>query len=606
MGGTYTVTATENGCTSAAGSGVAAPVSPLTPAVVIAADMNNVVAGTTVTFTATPTNGGTPMYQWYVNTLPVGTGLATYAYAPVNGDLVKCVMTSDLACVTTATANSNEITMIITVPGFITNTWLGNTTAWALATNWDLGIVPLANHNVVIPSGVANYPVILAPAVCNDIFLASGAQLINTNTLAIGGTVKVQQFLSANNWHFFSSPINNATAYTFSNVNPNNAGITMYLQKYNESWDGLSGTPWVDVAVGPAEVMSAGKGYEVWSNSNHTVTMEGTQLNSTDVTVPLTWSSSNAALKGYNLIGNPFPSALTVVSSNAWPMNNALAALYLWSAGSGNYLDWDGIGSGSINGIIPANQSFFVRATGPAATYTIPAAAKTFGGSFYKTTVSDRLVLKVNGNNYQDQTTVRFDVNATSNYDSQYDVVKLFGLTEAPQLYSVIQNENLSINALPSLASPVVVPMGFNNGVAGTYSITASEMSSFANGTTIMLEDTKTNTFTNLMQQSVYTFTAVPADNVNRFNLHFGVNGINENNSGNVSIYSNNNVIYVNNTGKDQVKEIVVMNVLGQQIMSKEAANTTVNTITMDVASAYYIVKVITASKVYTEKVYVR
>ena len=382
VGGTYTVTATENGCTSAAGSGVAAPVSPVTPSVAIAADMNNVVAGTMVTFTATPTNGGAPMYQWYVNTIAVGTGLATYAYAPVNGDVVKCVMTSDLTCVTSATANSNEITMIITVPGFITNTWLGNTTAWALATNWSLNLVPMANHNVVIPAGMANYPIIFAPAVCNDIFLASGAQLINTNTLAIGGTVKVQQFLSANNWHFFSSPVNNATAYTFSNVNPNNTGITMYLQKYNESWDGLSGTPWVDVAVGPAEVMSAGKGYEVWSNSNHTITMEGTQLNSTDVTIPLTWTSPNAILKGYNLIGNPFPSALTVVSSNTWPMANVLPALYLWSAGFGNYLDWDGALSGSLGGVIPANQSFFVRASGPAATYTIPAAAKNIWRKF--------------------------------------------------------------------------------------------------------------------------------------------------------------------------------------------------------------------------------
>ena len=108
------------------------------------------------------------------------------------------------------------------------------------------------------------------------------------------------------------------------------------------------------------------------------------------------------------------------------------------------------------------------------------------------------------------------------------------------------------------------------------------------------------------MQQAVYTFTASPADNANRFKVHFGVNGINENGNGNISIYSNSNVIYVNNNSNEVVKEIVVMNVLGQEILNKKAANTTVNTITMDVASAYYVVKVVTENKVYTEKVYVR
>ncbi len=73
--------------------------------------------GTSVTFTATPTNGGTtPTYQWYVNTTAVGTG-ATYTTSSLTtGAVVKCVMTSNAPCITTTTANSNIISYTVTNP----------------------------------------------------------------------------------------------------------------------------------------------------------------------------------------------------------------------------------------------------------------------------------------------------------------------------------------------------------------------------------------------------------------------------------------------------------------------------------------------------------
>jgi phage-related protein len=71
-----------------------------------------ICAGTSVTFTATPVNGGNASYQWKVNGSNVGTNSATYTSSSLtNNAIVTCVMTSDVPCVGTNPATSNSITM---------------------------------------------------------------------------------------------------------------------------------------------------------------------------------------------------------------------------------------------------------------------------------------------------------------------------------------------------------------------------------------------------------------------------------------------------------------------------------------------------------------
>ena len=80
----------------------------------IVADQNNVCSGTSVTYTATPVNGGTsPVYQWKVNGNNAGTNSATFAYAPSNNDVVSCELTSSTTCATESPATSNSITMSV-------------------------------------------------------------------------------------------------------------------------------------------------------------------------------------------------------------------------------------------------------------------------------------------------------------------------------------------------------------------------------------------------------------------------------------------------------------------------------------------------------------
>ncbi len=82
--------------------------------VTISASQNPFCAGGSVTFNATPNGGGlTPSYQWKVNGMNVGGGASAFTYIPVAGDIVCCVLTSSLSCVSGNPATSNCITMII-------------------------------------------------------------------------------------------------------------------------------------------------------------------------------------------------------------------------------------------------------------------------------------------------------------------------------------------------------------------------------------------------------------------------------------------------------------------------------------------------------------
>ncbi|MFC6877537.1 hypothetical protein, partial [Flavobacterium myungsuense] len=92
-------------------------VNPNLPASVsIGASATTICPGTSVTFTATPTNGGTaPSYQWKLNGSNVGSNSANYTSTTlVNGNTVSVVMTSNATpCLTSSPATSNTVTMTV-------------------------------------------------------------------------------------------------------------------------------------------------------------------------------------------------------------------------------------------------------------------------------------------------------------------------------------------------------------------------------------------------------------------------------------------------------------------------------------------------------------
>lgn len=86
----------------------------VTPSVSISTSLPVVCAATPVTFTASPTNGGSPTYQWYKNSLLQSGNTGTYTTTSLaDNDTVWCIMTSNALCVSPATAVSNRLVMIV-------------------------------------------------------------------------------------------------------------------------------------------------------------------------------------------------------------------------------------------------------------------------------------------------------------------------------------------------------------------------------------------------------------------------------------------------------------------------------------------------------------
>ncbi len=76
---------------------------------------DTICAGNIATYSAASVNEGTsPVYQWKVNTATIaGATGSSYSYAPINGDVVKCILTSNATCAIPNAATSNSIHMTV-------------------------------------------------------------------------------------------------------------------------------------------------------------------------------------------------------------------------------------------------------------------------------------------------------------------------------------------------------------------------------------------------------------------------------------------------------------------------------------------------------------
>jgi hypothetical protein len=176
-----TTTATSNSITMTT-------TTPATPAVsaVVTSGANPTCAGSSVTFTATATSGGSiPSYQWKVNNSNVGTNSNKYTSTTwANNDVVKCVLTSNASCVSSTTATSGSITMVVNALPTISQTGSVLTSSAATGNQWylDGSIISTATGKTYTATQSGNYTVIANGNGCSSLafnFINTGIESIN-------------------------------------------------------------------------------------------------------------------------------------------------------------------------------------------------------------------------------------------------------------------------------------------------------------------------------------------------------------------------------------------------------------------------------------------
>jgi hypothetical protein len=380
--------------TSSSSVDVSVIVGSQAPNVAITASPGTTVdAGTSITFTATPYNGGiNPTYQWNLGTtaIPGATGV-TYTYVPTNGDEISCTMTSKSNCKTTATVTSTKLTMTVNAQR---NFWKGSIdTNWGDKRNWTATKVPEEGEAVVFskgtPYGDAQNDLVLdnkERTIGSFTNKVSGLKLIIpvATYLTVNGTidtdndpsrilVKAYQDGTQQNGSLIFKNASNvygsvemySKAKMNPNADPNNQDIFVwqyfgipvetikpdptlygaYVRKSIEKGtDGINddNDHYLWKEMGNNDDLTAFDGYEICQPNPTTYTFSGKLVNWDKLSGQLACTST-AAYPGQHLFANPYTAAIDIKKLVFGPDMEWSVFLY----NTGSYANWQA--SGGVN-----------------------------------------------------------------------------------------------------------------------------------------------------------------------------------------------------------------------------------------------------------------
>ena len=493
--------------------------------------------------------------------------------------------------------------------------------------NWSSTSIPVSGADIIVASGEL---IIDQSADINNLTINPGAKLtlqswwctitasgnvnilcdnvvtgsfVSNGTVTVNGTTTVQQYLTGSGtttpngrFWYISSPVKGATSATFDAAGAN------ILKRYDESTHA-----WSEI-INNTTTLPVGAGYFARLGATTTATFTGS-LNTGDITVIPTRSGSSDAKRGFNLVGNPYPSYLnwddvekTNIQTTMWYRSNNGLSMVFDTYNSVGAVGTDNNGT-AVNKFIPPMQAFWVRVSndGDIASLTFKNSMRSHqtGNLLKSNTQNDIIRLKVSNGTNSDEAIVVFNADATNGIDA-FDSEKMSNNDASiPELYTVANSQKLVINGLESAVSNPIIPLGFKTAKAGTYTITAKAIEGL-NGVPVILEDKLLNKIQDLTQLSSYSFSSDSVDNASRFVLRLKSTTIVNEIAESINVYAKSQAIAVTTT--ETIGKITITDVLGRTIATQTIVGTQTD---IEISSGVYFVKVQTSNGVVTKQVVV-
>jgi hypothetical protein len=442
-------------------------------------------------------------------------------------------------------------------------TWLGETTDWHTNSNWS-GNIPTSETTVRINSSTTNQPVISGSitAVCNSLTIGSGASLTinpgkaltvssiltNYGTLSLksdasgtaslimgsysdNGTENIELYLTGGGsvdfykWHYISSPVSSPLVTT-NKFTGNTLNLAQFVESlpvsappYNlqRGWIAFDNySYYTQLTTGTPDygfvALSLGKGYNYFDTEPYTYTFSGT-LNTSAVSLSLSYSGTDNNLSGFNLLGNPFTCGLNwdaITFSGNFPSFTSTMIYYTHDNQSYTYQNGIGVPLGTT-GHIPPMQGFFVKTNSGFVTGTtmpIPLAAREHNTTPRykgKATLIPLIRLSITENEKSAETVVRFDNQAKSDLDLNFDAPRMFSSSDITSIYTTSGSTDFTINGLPFPDTYVVVPVIVSILKDGNHTISATQLQELGNYK-VTLTDKLNNTWVDLKTVKNFTF----------------------------------------------------------------------------------------------------
>lgn len=397
--------------------------------------------------------------------------------------------------------------------------------------------------NLLIPAGSFD---------CANNFIlrsdASGTANIGdlTNGTFTGNVIYERQVpAGATNWRFFSSALANQTvsgwnddfvtagfvgsdfpSFTFSSV-----------QTYDETVSGSLDSGFVSV-VSIAQNLTPGQGFWVWAGDNSSGTAAINldligDINQGPISMPVTWTNTGVvANDGWNMVGNPYPSAIDWDAAG-WTKTNIDDAVYIWDPNSGAYASYiAGVGNNGGSNVIASGQAFWVKASGASPVLDAVESVKSTSLADPFKSVNENHIIRMSisksNTPYVDQTTFNFHDEASKSFEGYYDATKIESrYEEAPYISSESSDgKKLSINSF-AIDGDVEIPIYVQVPAAGVYKFNVEDALGIESVACVQIRDEFTENIRTITESTEF-IAPVPKTNepVHRFTLLIGANNI--------------------------------------------------------------------------------